>query len=689
MAEFLLELFSEEIPARMQTRAAEDLESLAVAGLGRHGLKGASVHRYVTPRRLTLVIDGLPVATPDVSEERRGPRVGAPEKAVEGFLKGAGVSLDQCEQRDTGKGVFYFAVILRKGQSTIAVIKDVIEETLANFPWPKSMRWGSLAVRWVRPLHGILALFDGQVVPISFGPVNASNQTWGHRFLAPQAITIKDFADYRVKLAKASVMLDPAERRESILTQAKAAALWEGFSLRMDEGLLQEVTGLVEWPMVLAGSIDEHFMDVPDEVLITSMRSHQKYFSLLKANGRLANRFLVVSNQQAPDGGKAIVAGNERVLRARLSDAKFFWDTDRKAVLQSRLPKLAERLYYAKLGSMADKVERVVALASQLTVYIKGADEEAVKRAARLAKADLSSEMVGEFPELQGVMGRYYALNDGEPAAVADAIADHYSPQGPNDQCPTAPVSVAVALADKIDSLAGFFAIDEKPTGSKDPFALRRAALGVIRLILENQLRVPLREVFVKAHALFTGSLAFDGLQTANDLMDFFADRLKVHLRERGVRHDLISAVFAKGDEDDLVRLLARVDALSAFLTSDDGANLLTAYRRAANIVRIEKKKDGETSGEDVDPALLTLDEEKNLHETLVTIRHQVVPLLKTEDFAGAMSALAKLREPLDAFFDRVTVNSDDSRERANRLRLLAEIGSSMEAIADFSKIES
>ncbi len=687
MAELLLELLSEEIPARMQARAAEDLERLVAEGLKKNGLVYDGLRSYVTPRRLALVVEGLPTATPDVSEERRGPRVGAPAQALDGFLKGAGVTLEQCEQRDTGKGVFHFAVISRKGRPTAEVIGEVVEQAMADFPWPKSMRWGGLPVRWVRPLQGIVCLFDGAVVPVRFGPVSAGSTTVGHRFLHPARFQVSDYSHYASQLAAAKVILDPTERRHAILRQAEEAAEREGLSLRRDDGLLAEVTGLVEWPVVLVGTIDQAFMDVPDEVLITSMRSHQKYFSLLKADGRLANRFLVVSNMETADNGKAVVAGNERVLRARLSDAKFFWDTDRKAKLESRLPKLAERLYYAKLGSMADKVERVTAAARAIAAAI-GADSAAAARAALLAKADLSSEMVGEFPELQGVMGRYYALKDGEPPAVADAVADHYSPQGPNDRCPTAPISVAVALADKLDALVGFFAIDEKPTGSKDPFALRRAALGVIRLILENGLRLHLLDLFRGAHGEFKGPLAASAEATAADLLDFFADRLKVHLREQGVRHDLISAVFALGGEDDLVRLLARVDALKDFLASDDGANLLTAYRRAANIVRIEEKKDGISYSGGVDASLLTAAEEKALYDSLAELRRAMAPALTAERFADAMGALARLRRPVDQFFDRVTVNCDEGELRANRLRLLSQIEAAMGMIADFSRIE-
>ena len=688
MAELLLEIFSEEIPARMQARAAEDLQRLVVEGLGKNGLTGDGVRTYVTPRRLVLVIEGLPVAGPDVSEEKRGPRVGAPEQALNGFLASSGLKLEELEQRDTGKGVFYFAVINRKGRATIEVLKEVVEAAMADFPWPKSQRWGANSVRWVRPLQSILCLFDGAVVPVTFGPISAGNVSRGHRFLAPAEFTVKDFADYAAKLAAAKVVLDPVERRHAILSQAEAAAAREGLTLRADDGLLAEVTGLVERPNVLVGTIDDKFMGVPQEVLITSMRAHQKYFSLMNGD-KLAPRFLVTSNMEASDGGAAIVAGNERVLRARLSDAAFFWDTDRKVRLESRLPKLAERLFYAKLGTMADKVARMQVLARHLTAFVGNAPAADAERAAELAKADLSTEMVGEFPELQGIMGGYYALNDGEKPAVADAIAEHYSPLGPSDKVPTAPLSVCASLADKIDSLVGFFAIDEKPTGSKDPFALRRAALGVIRLVVENGLRLPLFTLFQFAHAQFKpGTLSGDPKRVAEDLMEFFADRLKVHLKEKGVRHDLVNAVFGLGDEDDLVRMLARVDALGDFLGSDDGSNLVIAYRRAANIVRIEEKKDGISYAGPADAGALVEAEEKALHAALAEVRQAANSALKAEDFAGAMAALARLRRPVDAFFDKVTVNTDQPAIRVNRLKLLAEIGAAMGEVADFARIE-
>lgn len=701
MAELLLELLSEEIPARMQARAAEDLQRMVTEGLSKNGLTFERARAFVTPRRLALVVDGLPTAQPDVSEERRGPRVGAPQQAIDGFLKGAGVaSLEDCEQRDTGKGVFWFAVISRKGRPAAEVVREIVEDALANFPWPKSQRWGAHAVRWVRPLHRITCLFGGAVVPVSFGPVAAGDQTVGHRFLAPEPFTVETFAQYAERLRAAKVILDQDERRAFILTEAQRLAREEGLTLRPDDGLLAEVTGLVEWPVVLLGSIDEQFMDVPAEVLITSMRSHQKYFSLLRDDGSLAPRFVVVANRDTADGGAAVVAGNQRVLRARLSDAKFFWDTDRRARLESRVPKLAERLFYARLGTIADKVRRMQALAKHLSFFVRGADKDQAMRAALLAKADLSSEMVGEFPELQGVMGRYYAINDGEPQAVADAVAEHYAPQGPGDRCPTAPVSVSVALADKLDTLIGFFGIDEKPTGSKDPFALRRAALGVIRLIVENGLRLPLMPLFDFAAAEVHATAGTSGQMAARpgwpephyresfELLDFFADRLKVHLKDAGTRHDLVSAVFALGNEDDLVRLLARVTALETFLSSDDGANLLIAYRRAANIVRIEERKDGVTYGGAVDIDLLQQDEERALAERLAEVGMLVDRSLAGERFPDAMAALAHLRGPVDAFFDKVTVNTDQTAIRTNRLKLLSLIVSAMQTVADFSKIE-
>jgi glycyl-tRNA synthetase beta chain len=694
MPELLIELFSEEIPARMQARAGEDLKRLVTDKLKEAGLAYIEASAYTTPRRLTLVVDGIPPAQPDLTEEKRGPRVGAPDQAVQGFLKSAGLtSLDQCEKRDTGKGEFWFAVVNKKGIKTSALLPSLLVESFAALPWPKSMRWAGHQYRWVRPLHSIVATFDGAVldggIDLRGGTIRFGNVTRGHRFLDAREIKVAGFADYKMKLRESYVIADPAERRTAIKEQIDKLAAAESLSVKPDEALLDEVTGLVEWPVALMGRIDEQFMEIPPEVLTTSMRVNQKYFSLLDKNGKLAPRFLVVANMETKDGGKAIVAGNERVLRARLSDAKFFWDQDRKVKLEERVPALKDIIFHAKLGTVADKISRIQTLAAEIAAYIPGADVDQVRSAALLAKADLTTGMVGEFPELQGVMGRYYAMHEGEKQPVADAVAEHYAPLGPADRCPTASVSVAVALADKIDSLVGFFAIDEKPTGSKDPFALRRAALGVIRLIVENKLRLPLSRVFAAAGRPYRSEgILSDTVTMRQNLLDFFADRLKVALREKGVRHDLISAVFALGGEDDLVRLLARVEALKTFLESEDGANLLVAYRRASNIVRIEEKKDGRTYNSGVDAALLRQGEERALHLALATSGDAGGRALDAEDFTGAMAALAQLRRPVDSFFDKVTVNCEEADLRANRLRLLSEIRSTLNRVADFSQIE-
>ena len=704
MAELLIEILSEDIPARMQARAADDFKRLVTDKLTAGGIAFESAVAHSTPRRLTLAVSGLPVKQADVREERKGPRVGSPEQAVQGFLRGAGLtSLDQCEKRDTGKGEFWFAVVEKPGGSTADALPEIILSSIRELPWPKSMSWGAGQFRWVRPLHSIVALFDGQVLPgaltigtsetppeqaegnvclageVAATVVRFGDSTRGHRFLAPATFAVKDFADYAAKLRDAKVILDREERKTLILEQARKLAEAEGLVLRDDPGLLDEVCGLVEWPVGLVGTIDERFMDVPAEVLTTSMRTHQRYFALETKDGALANRFVVIANRPTEDGGKAVVAGNERVLRARLSDAKFFWDLDRKTPLEQNAAKLSDITFHAKLGTVADKVARVEALAAEIAKSVPGADEAKVRRAAKLAKADLVTGVVGEFPEVQGVVGRYIAKAQGEDTAVAEAIADHYKPLGPGDRCPRDPVSVAVALADKIDTLVAFFGIDEKPTGSRDPFALRRAALGVIRLVVENGLRVGLSGLFGKAGASDA---------VAKDLLDFFADRLKVALREKGVRHDLIDAIFALGGEDDLVRLLARVDALAGFLGTDDGANLLVAYRRAANILRIEEKKDGRSYDQAPDASRLVLDEEKALAAALEKADAAAQPLLQAEDFAGAMAQLASLRGPVDAFFDKVTVNAPEAELRANRLALLGRIRGTLNRVADFSRIE-
>lgn len=725
MAEFLLELLSEEIPARMQARAAEDLRRLITDKLKTAGLAFERAEAQVTPRRLVLVIDGLPERQPDVSEEKKGPKVGAPERAVQGFMKANGLdSIDAAEQRETPKGTFYFSVRHVLGRATAEVLAEIVIDAVQAMPWPKSMRWATTDSRWVRPLWSALAIFDGAPLKAAllFGEQADENSVYwfgnrtnGHRFMAPDYFEVRDFDDYREKLRAAKVMLDRDERRAVIEAGARALTEAEGLSLKDDPGLLEEVTGLVEWPVPLMGRIDRDFMDLPPEVLTTSMRSHQKYFSTLDADGLLADRFLLVANMETADAGATILAGNERVLRARLADARFFWDQDRKRSLASRAPDLKDVVFHAKLGTLDEKVDRLQALAVEIARHIPGADIDRVRSAARLAKADLTSGMVGEFPELQGVMGRYYARHDGEHDEVAQAIAEHYSPLGPADDCPSAPVSVAVALADKIDTLVGFWAIDEKPTGSKDPYALRRAALGVIRLIVENRLRLPLMPIFVAAAQLLESKLerglvaeiakagmamaaGRDGAtkipvpkgpaETLPDLLAFFADRLRVVLKDKGVRHDLITAVFALGNEDDLVRLLDRVQALESFLASDDGANLLVAYRRAANIVRIEEKKDKTDYGGALDEGRLQQDEEQSLFAALNGVLGEAGPALQSEDYGTAMAALARLREPLDAFFDEVTVNAEDAAVRENRLRLLSRIGTTLDQVADFSRIE-
>lgn len=695
MAKLLLELFSEEIPARMQARGADEMKRLVCEALTGAGLEFTNADAYVTPRRLALHIDAIPTRQPDIREERKGPKVGAPDKAIEGFLRGAGVdSLDSCEKRETPKGEVWFAVIEKKGQDTNDLLPDLLTAAIAKLVWPKSMRWAGNTSRWVRPLHSILAVFNGAALngeldlggeTIAFG-----YRTWGHRFMSPDYIAANSFKDYADGLKHGYVILDAGERRRIIAEQLDKLANAEDLDLKEDPGLLDEVTGLVEWPVALIGGIDAEFMDLPPEVLTTAMRSHQKYFTLLNEDGSMAPRFALVSNMETADGGAKIVAGNERVLRARLSDARFFWDQDRKETLSSRTTQLADITFHAKLGTLDQKVDRVQALAVEIAKHIEGADRDHVRAAARLAKADLVTGMVGEFPELQGLMGRYYAVADGEHEAVADAIRDHYAPLGPNDACPSASVSVAVALADKIDTLAGFWAIDEKPTGSKDPYALRRAALGVIRLVIENGLRVNLLPVFGAGFDDYPASVTGESEKgsVCNDLLSFFADRIAVHLKGEGVRHDLIAAVFALGGEDDLVRLLARVEALQGFIESEDGANLLTAFRRAANILKIEEKKDGVFYDETPDAKGFVQDEEAALGRALDAASAAVAKAVEQEEFTSAMAALAALRGPVDEFFDAVTVNDKNADLRANRLRLLSQIRATMGLIADFSQIE-
>jgi glycyl-tRNA synthetase beta chain len=666
--ELLLELFSEEIPARMQQGAARDLERLLVGALTDRGFLFEGIKAFAGPRRLTVAVSGLPAKQKDVREELKGPRTDAPAAALEGFLKKTGLTQSQLKIETTPKGDVYMAVIERAGRETKDVLAEILPE-VARLPWPKSMRWRpGDPVRWVRPLHSVIATFDGEVVPFKFAGVESGNTTKGHRFLSSGELTVRRFEDYEAALKKAYVILDAEERKAIIFEGVKSAAFVHGLDMIPDEGLLNEVAGLAEYPVVLVGAIPEEFMDVPAEILQTAMRTHQKYFSLRDPkSGKMANRFAVIANMIAEDGGKEIIAGNERVLRARLSDAKFFWDEDRKIKLADRVPALKGMVFHAKLGTQYERVERIAKLAGEIAGKI-GADAAKAERAARLAKADLTSGVVGEFPELQGVMGRYYALHDKEDAGVADAIRDHYKPVGPSDAVPSAKIAIAVALADKLDQLSGFFAAGEKPTGSGDPFALRRAALGVIRILIENKLRLP--------------------LQVSSDLLAFFADRLKVALKEKGVRHDLIDAVFALGHEDDLVRLVARVEALQAFLKSDDGTNLLAGYKRAANILKAEEKKDGKAYISEVSEALLAAPPEKNLYTALGQAKSGIAPALEKEDFAAAMRQMAALRGPVDAFFDGVKVNDENPKLRENRLNLLASLRAALHQVADFSKIE-
>src|ERR1051326_6612019 len=755
MPDLLLELFSEEIPARMQGAAAKDLERLVVGAMSDRGLLFEGAKSFAGPRRLTLVLAGLPARQPDVKDEKKGPRVGAPDKAIEGFLRSAGVTLAQCQKQSDAKGEFYVAVIERKGRATVEVLAEILPETFAKLPWPKSMRFPGSTVRWVRPLHGIVCTFDGEVVPFEFAGVTSGNTTFGHRFLSKGPIEVRRFEDYERKLRDAHVIVEAAERKESILHEARQKAFALGLELVEDAGLLEEVAGLAEWPVVLIGTIEDAFMDLPPEILQTAMRAHQKYFALrssdsppptrggVRGGGKLANRFALVANMIAADGGKEIVAGNERVLRARLSDAKFFWDQDRKRTLESRVEDLKNIVFHAKLGTQYERVERIEALAGEIAEKI-GADVEKAKRAARLCKADLTTGVVGEFPELQGVMGRYYALNDGEDTDVADAIRDHYKPLGPNGAVPTNKVSIAVALADKIDILTGFFGADEKPTGSKDPFALRRAALGLVRIVLTNALRVPVSayaygdlnrfetqlrarhisgmpefpvatyeaEIVARESLLEVQldkvriAFAENAQRVAREVGEFVIERLRTQLREAGMAYDLVDAVLARSgiqsDElvflpasfaqnlgtDDILLTVARVEALQSFLKSDDGANLLIAYRRAANILRDEEKRDKTSFDGKPDLNLLIAPEERWLFVDLATASEMIRAEVERERFVEAMGVMARLRKPVDAFFDKVTVNDKNPALRQNRLKLLSRLRATLHLVADFSKIE-
>ena len=686
MPELLLELFSEEIPARMQAKAAEDLRKMVTDKLVAEGLVYEGAKAFVTPRRLALTVHGIPARQPDLKQERKGPKLGAPDAAVQGFLKAAGLkSLDEAKIQRDPKGDFYIALIEKAGKPSIEVIAEILPLMIRTFPWPKQMRWGELsakhsALTWVRPLHSIVATFgieteEPEMVKFDLPGVEIGNTTRGHRFMAPASFSVRRFDDYVAKLESAKVVLDPQRRKDIILADAKTLASAQNYELVEDQVLIDEVAGLVEWPVVLMGEFDKEFLSIPDEVIRATIRNNQKCFVVSDPKTKkLVNKFILTANIEASDGGKAIVAGNERVIRARLSDAKFFYESDLKnwkgKSADDLLKKFDQIVFHEKLGTQAERIARIAKLAVELAPLVK-ADPKKVEAAAKLAKADLLTEVVGEFPELQGLMGKYYALSNGADVSVAAASEDHYKPQGPTDRVPTDPVSIAVALADKIDTLVGFWAIDEKPTGSKDPYALRRAALGVIRLVVDNKLRLPMMRV---AKSL--------------DLMIFFADRLKTQLRDQGARHDLVDAVFALEGQDDLLMVVRRVEALGKFLDTDDGKNLLAGTKRASNILAIEEKKDKTKFDGAPDAKLYKLDEEKKLAAAIAQVKTEASAAVAKEDFSAAMTVMAELRPAVDAFFDKVKVNDDDKAVRENRLKLLNEIRAATRAVADFSKIQ-
>ncbi len=741
MPDLLIELFSEEIPARMQARAAEDLKKRMTDGLVEAGLTYAGAAAFSTPRRLTLAVEGLLAESPTLREERKGPKVGAPDKAIEGFLRGAGLTRDQLEERDTPKGAVYFAMIEKPGRPAAEIIAEVLEATIRNFPWPKSMRWGAGSLRWVRPLHSILCQLSdengAEVVPLEIDGIKAGNVTQGHRFMAPGEISVNGFEDYAAKLKRANVVLDPVERQQAIWQEAGNQAFARGLELVEDKGLLIEVAGLVEWPVVLLGDIDAEFLELPAEVLQTSMKEHQKFFSVKNPKTGRIEGFVTVANRETADQGATILAGNQKVLSARLADAKFFWENDLRVAksevgMEGWSAQLSNVTFHNKLGTQAERIDRIAALAREIAPVV-GADADLAQQAAKVAKADLSSEMVYEFPELQGLMGRYYAEAAGLPQEVANACEMHYSPLGPSDDVPTEPVSVAVALADKLDTLTGFWAIDEKPTGSKDPFALRRAALGVIRLVLENDVRFSLDRFFdghlvriegaldaslpsaeiasllaeIAEHGVFgaafrtvkesLGDLAegsFLDLETrvpdlSVDLLSFFHDRLKVFLRDQGIRHDVIDACIAMEGNDDLTLLVKRARALEDFLKTEDGTNLLQGFKRANNILTQAEAKDGVEYSYGADVKFAEDESEKELFAALAASEGAISSAIEAEDFAAAMGGMAALRAPVDAFFEAVQVNSDKDVVRRNRLNLLSQIRKVCGQVADLSRIEA
>ncbi|MGA0613561.1 glycine--tRNA ligase subunit beta [Paracoccus sp. KR1-242] len=684
MPDLLIELFSEEIPARMQARAREDLKKLVTDGLVAAGLTYASAGAFSTPRRLVLTVEGLTAHSPTTREERKGPRTDAPDAALEGFLRSTGLTKDQLQARDDKKGQVWFAVIAKAGRPAAEIVAEVLDSAIRNFPWPKSMRWGTGSLRWVRPLHSIICLLSDEgganVVPLEVEGITAGNTTRGHRFMAPDEITVTGFDDYAAKLRRARVMLDSAEREAAIRQEAANLAFARGWDIMPDDGLLSEVAGLVEWPVPLMGVIEDRFLTLPPEVLQTSMKEHQKFFSARNPKTGRIEGFVTVANIETPDNGETILKGNQRVLAARLSDAVFFWENDRREA-KSGMADWAEGLksvtFQSKLGSQADRIDRIAQLAREIAPLV-GADADEVEQAARVAKLDLRSAMVGEFPELQGTMGRYYALEAGKAPVVADAARDHYSPLGPSDAVPVAPVSIAVALADKLDTLTGFWAIDEKPTGSKDPFALRRAALGVIRLVLGNGVRGKLSEIAAKG---------YPGADAA-DLLNFFHDRLKVFLKDQGIRHDIIDAVLSMPGNDDLVLLVNRAVALNDVLKTEDGTNLLQGLKRASNILTQAEAKDGVEYSFGADPKFAETEQERALFDALDKAEPAIREAVRGEDFPAAMQGIATLRAPIDAFFEAVQINTDNQIVRRNRLNLLSRIREAGRLVADFGRIE-
>ena len=695
MPNLLIELFSEEIPARMQRRAAEDLKKIVTNGMVDAGLTYAGAAAFSTPRRLTLAVQDVLSESPTIQEERKGPRVDAPDKAIEGFLRGAGLTKDQLEVREEKKGKVYFATIKKSGRPATDIIAEVLENAVRNFPWPKSMRWGAGSLRWVRPLHSIVCILTDDlgthVVPLNIDGIESGNTTLGHRFMSSgDRITVSGFDDYAAALKKHYVILDPEERAQMIWQDATNIAFASGLEIVEDAGLLAEVSGLVEWPVVLMGEIDQEFLELPPEVLQTSMREHQKFFSVRDTKSGQIIRFITVANRETADQGATILAGNQKVLSARLADAKFFWENDLRVATTQGLSAWSDRLsnvtFHNKLGTQKDRIDRIMALANALSP-MTSADARLAEKAAEIAKADLSSEMVYEFPELQGLMGRYYAQTAGEVQEVANACEQHWQPLGPSDDVPTEAVSVTVALADKMDTLCGFWAIDEKPTGSKDPFALRRAALGVIRLVLENQTRLPLSEV-AKLH-LKRFEHGQNDEDMASDLLGFFHDRLKVYLRDRGIRHDVIDACIAMEGNDDIALLVKRAEALTEFLSSEDGENLVQGFRRANNILTQAEEKDGVEYSFGADVKFAETEEERALFSAIDTQGPKIDDAIQAEDFVSAMGAMASLRVPVDAFFEAVQVNSDNEIVRRNRLNLLSQVRKICARVVDLGRIDA